>query len=363
MSESNPLQIDEEELQTPFVFVDTQAYVQHRFEWQGAAFKKLSEFGKSGVLRLLTTDITKREVQSNLLEAATEARDRLAKFGPILDQLDVPRPLDELSDAHAALCKKFDEFLKSVKAIELQAPTDAKGILDDYFARKPPFGLGKKKSEFPDAFVVAALKEWCKKSGNIAYVISRDPDWLSCCSPKGPLVHLGSIQELLSLAVVKHDIRQKLISAVTGNASLVESISRKLADFKLAQRYGTDLELDDTSVDNVSVLNVNILDNKGSYFLVEIEVEAVLSGEVRYEVTDHVMTFRGEDIQRGTGYASFNSPQYVYAEVELNFDVSDPDSLEMESVSIFPTEFEVELDRFSRRNSASLPREVRITIR
>jgi hypothetical protein len=50
-------------------------------------------------------------------------------------------------------------FFQDSEAEEIELPKSAlKQVLDLYFARRPPFGEGKKKSEFPDAFVLEALK-------------------------------------------------------------------------------------------------------------------------------------------------------------------------------------------------------------
>jgi hypothetical protein len=48
------------------VFIDTEAFRQAQFDWNGKALSKLVQFAKEGHLRLLTTDITKREVRSHL---------------------------------------------------------------------------------------------------------------------------------------------------------------------------------------------------------------------------------------------------------------------------------------------------------
>ena len=56
-----------------------------------------------------------------------------------------------------------------------------------YFGQKPPFGRGKKKSEFPDAFAVAALGAWCSKESSELYIVSGDADMRGACNENGPL--------------------------------------------------------------------------------------------------------------------------------------------------------------------------------
>lgn len=51
-------------------------------------------------------------------------------------------------------------------------------IFEKYFNSIPPFSTGKKKSEFPDAFVIEAAKQYLSEHTNeILLVVSKDSDW------------------------------------------------------------------------------------------------------------------------------------------------------------------------------------------
>ncbi len=64
-----------------------------------------------------------------------------------------------------------------------------------------PFGDGKKKAEFPDAFVISALTAWSTENDEPVYVISEDPDLRSVCGDDGPLIHVPSLAAFLELAL------------------------------------------------------------------------------------------------------------------------------------------------------------------
>jgi hypothetical protein len=166
---------NDKDLKTHYAFLDTQAYSEHRFDWSGKAMEKLAEFAKSGVLKLLTTEVTKREVRSQLSELVAELQDRIQKSRPILQQLGLVHSIADANAATESLFERFEDFLKRSRAKTLPIPSDATSTLNDYFDRRPPFGQRKKKTEFPDAFVIAALHEWCESSGHSVYIISRDP--------------------------------------------------------------------------------------------------------------------------------------------------------------------------------------------
>jgi hypothetical protein len=106
-------------LLTKFVFIDTQAFRRARADWDGRTLPKLIEFAKQGQLRLLVTDVTVREVKSQLQELLAEARSSLVKHSGVLKQLGASLAIDRVLDQATALSTleaAFDEFLKLAKA-------------------------------------------------------------------------------------------------------------------------------------------------------------------------------------------------------------------------------------------------------
>jgi hypothetical protein len=74
-------------LRTKHVFIDTQAFRKARFDWDGRSLSKLTEFAKQGHLRVLVTDVTIREVRSQLRDVLAEAQSAVVKHSAILAQL------------------------------------------------------------------------------------------------------------------------------------------------------------------------------------------------------------------------------------------------------------------------------------
>src|SRR5262245_1029800 len=79
----------EPDLRTPFVFIDTQAFVENGLDWESKHLKRLKELAQAGALRLVTTTVTKREVSERLAEKLREASAALRKVEPILRQLRI----------------------------------------------------------------------------------------------------------------------------------------------------------------------------------------------------------------------------------------------------------------------------------
>lgn len=92
---------------------------------------------------------------------------------------------------------------------------DAGGVFADYFARRPPFGKGKKKSEFPDSFAMKALLRHAQSEKCKIAVISEDGDWKKACIDNSELIHCPSIEQVVDYcqkaeAVHHNEIRQLL---------------------------------------------------------------------------------------------------------------------------------------------------------
>jgi hypothetical protein len=155
------------QLRTKYVFIDTQAFRKARFHWSGRLLSKVAEFAKQGQLRLLVTDVTVGEVKSQLEELVTEANSSLLKHAGMLEQLGASVAIERVRDqaaALSALAAAFDQFLRETDAVNVPLISDVKGVLDDYFARRPPFS-SKKKAEFPDAISIASVRFMLLASG------------------------------------------------------------------------------------------------------------------------------------------------------------------------------------------------------
>ncbi len=67
----------------------------------------------------------------------------------------------------------FDEKLVKAKCLIF----NIKKIFDCYFADTFPFSAGEKKHEFPDAFALISIEEWCIEQDKRCYVFSKDTDF------------------------------------------------------------------------------------------------------------------------------------------------------------------------------------------
>lgn len=185
------------------VFIDTEVFDHHSRDFQSANLRALRRLGSSGEINLFLTEITEHEVRAHIDSDAKDAFKRLQNYKRMSRAVKrvLPDPKLEPEDEGAIqkdLQKDFDEFMRDAKIEILSVDGVPAGpIFKKYFEQKPPFGDKNKKSEFPDAFALAALEVWCKAKSTKIYVVSGDSDWKRACNANPDLLHVERLDELL----------------------------------------------------------------------------------------------------------------------------------------------------------------------
>ena len=340
-------------LQTKFVFIDTQVFRKARFDWKGRSLSKLVEFAKQSHLRLLVTDVTAREVKSQLREILTETNSSITKHSGILEQLGASVAVERLRDQAAALGAleaAFDEFLKSTRALHVPLVSEVKGILDDYFSLRPPFSA-KKKSEFPDAISISSIRQWCEKNKSMAYIVSADPDLRDCCSEAGPLFYAESIEQIISKATVSQELHDSLEKALRESEYLSERLAEEIKGSEVNIRrwsmFGRGIAIEAAKIDDVysvNVISLSVLEQDGLTFICEPEVEVEIGLEIDIEIDGRYGYGGPEDYEpTRSERISITKTDYFYPEVIVHF-VSSTGELEFKSISLGIQSVETSLD-------------------
>lgn len=271
------------------VFLDTEVFVESNFAFDSARLKAISEDAAHGRFRLLSSDLTLREIRANILEHLSAAAN--AKPSPILRNFTSPEVLSRIKelDVHALseeLGSKLDSYLRRSRAVVLQIrPEDLNSVLDDYFSRKPPFGRGKNKAEFPDAFVLSSLRDWCREGGKVA-VVSKDAGVKAACCDSPDLVHFSTIEsfyELLNSSDVRAAISRETILRLKSRVLELAREQLESLSFFVAGHEG---EVDSAEVRSVEFegedIEVLSVDELSSTALVEVTLEYM--AEISYPV-------------------------------------------------------------------------------
>jgi hypothetical protein len=298
----------------------------------------------------VVTDITIGEVKSQLRELLAEASSALIKHNGIMEQLGASAAIESVRDQKNALSTPetaFDTFLKRTKAVNVPLISDVKPVLEDYFARRPPFST-KKKSEFPDAISIASVRSWCQQHDSTAYIVSEDPDLRECCSEAGPLFHVGSVAEIISQATVSQEVHDALEKALGASEYLSDRLIEEIKNIDIEfSRHGSDergaivaARID--GVHSINVTSLNVFEQQGETFTCEPEIEAEISLDIDVEVEGGLRELtRRYSVSR-------TRVEYFYPEVIAHFEPSSG-NLEFESVSLGFQRVRVSIDDIEGR--------------
>jgi hypothetical protein len=172
----------------------------------------LKELVTSYRLVLHTTDITLLEVRRQIRERVL-ARQRelstiekdLARWHKSAPKAAPKRTIEFDAEALSIeLFHKFERFLRlECKALVHTAVAVAPAqVFETYFDRKPPFD-GEDSKEFPDGFVLEALRQWCREESDRIYVVTRDQPMTRAVLADQRLLPLKDIHELLGRAAAE----------------------------------------------------------------------------------------------------------------------------------------------------------------
>jgi hypothetical protein len=165
---------------------------------------------------------------------------------------------------------------------------DAEDILKLYFEKKPPFGDGKKKAEFPDALSLLSLQSHLENNEKI-YVISDDGDLRAYCEAESQFIQLDTLDHLLDIYnqntqhtnVLSEHVKNYFIQ---NDENLKRRITEYLEDCKVYNSSSwEDAFVDDgLMVNNIGNINPSILtinDEKSLIsFNFDVEFEVTVTG-------------------------------------------------------------------------------------
>lgn len=263
------------------VYIDASTYRSLQFDWSGRWFSGLADLAKRSLIRVVVTDLTRREVTGLMRETWAETNKAVQKSVVLLRQLGHGPALDALADEEACVAKMnagFDAWLRECRVFVCKEEADMAIILDDYFARLPPFGGGAKKAEFPDALVMSSLRRWASSFKRSLYVVANDGDLEKCCEPGGPFIFARTVREILSHGTASARIHEAVLTAAKRSVWL-------------ADRLGDDAEGLDVQISRGYVGGARV----------DVEVRTVkLDG---FDVTDLVIDTLVEDTVSATVFA------------------------------------------------------------
>ena len=327
----------------PRVFLDTEVFIRENFNYKSTRFKSLMSLASAGRIKVFLTDLTFREIEASIrshVDGAASVKPKavlknsdLPGVKALFGKLDVALIQDELVG-------QFSEYLKVAKVTVLDVPASVlPPVLDAYFGRQPPFGSGKNKAEFPDAFVLETLREWCAQEKSDLAVVSPDKGVKTACEREEAFHHFDDLAAYLDALFASEEalsayVREMILEA---HRSIFDKAKEEFAG------QGAFLADEDGDVSDLELTDVELGKEPGDLDIVSLdphhaEVELAASMIFRCELSykdpdtgiwdneDRVLVFQ-DDIEK-TVTRDIEGPIVV----RVGFNRLDPHSFRVERV-------------------------------
>lgn len=278
-------------LETRKVFIDTQSFVKAGLHFDGPAFRSFRKYCEGNELFHISTSVVEREVKSKIESSVKDAIGAIQTFrrkARLLSSLDdetIKGFFKEISDEviYQKSEEVFDDFMNSCSTEIVEADSiDAEELLSLYFNRNPPFGDGKKKSEFPDAISVLSLKSYLQDEEKI-YVVSDDGDLKTYCDEEPNFISVESLDKLLDIYTTHTSLRHEQVRQyfIENEESIKQKVTEFLEDCDV---YNSSTWEDAEVDDGLSVLNLGNIEPSVLYIDDE-ESQITFDIDVEFEVT------------------------------------------------------------------------------
>lgn len=274
-------------LETRKVFIDTQSFVKAGLHFDGPAFKSFRKYCEQKELFHVSTSVVEREVKSKIELSVKDAISAIQTFrrkARLLSPLDdekIKGLFEDISDED--IYKKseevFDDFMNACATDTVKANGfNAEELLSLYFDKMPPFGDGKKKSEFPDAISILSLKSHLEDDEKI-YVISDDGDMKTYCDSDPKFISIESLDKLLDIYTTHTNVRYEQVKQyfIINEVSIKQKVTEFLEECEVYNSSTwKDAEVDDgltvTSLGDIDP-SVLYIDDEESQITFDIDVE------------------------------------------------------------------------------------------
>jgi hypothetical protein len=277
-------------LQTRNVFIDTEFFVKAGLEFSSRTIESFKDICSDGELNHITSTIVVREVDGKISDHIREALNGVKDFrrkakilthstDAAISGLFAQFDKDDV-ESHAL--QVFADFLDESNTTVLDlSKVDPDEIIRMYFEREAPFQEGKKKTEFPDAFTMLALKGHLRGQEEI-YVVSEDKDLIAFCVANPRFIIIESLSKLLDLYNAhdqeRSDFIKNLIEAEKNmiNEEIVNQVQS--ADIYNSSTW-EDAEVESLTVSEVSDFEPSIIhiDDESCQISFDVEVKYLVT--------------------------------------------------------------------------------------
>ena len=283
-------------LQGKFVFIDTNIFEGLSFDWKNIKLDLLKRAcGEKGI-KLLVPELAKQEVEARIIKQLKKAKSMLMDSHrqvyskcKILNALPQIKFSYEHEESKIVLIEAFNEYLNGCSAHKIPNTTKYNDeIFNMYFDGKAPFRANKKIGEFPDAFMLFSLIEYCRNERVRVSIVSGDKGVTEFANSQEEMQAFDSLDKYLEamtwtyeteLPELSEDAYGLLIEAIESEANdRLEGISvivEDVAEYDIYVNGVKDIVLKDARLISLDLKNEHEV---CSTFAIDIVCDLLLEG-------------------------------------------------------------------------------------
>lgn len=283
--------------------MDSNIIISAKYNFNGGALKSLKQYCDGGAATLYASDIVINEINKHI-EGDAQIVARQAKNavrqGVIYNALGdkVCEKIEKvILSSPQRLLDSFKRYIKNAIKIKYN-DISVIDLFNDYFSNREPFESAKeKKSEFPDAAIIASIKKRVnsKSINGTLYVITDDNGWHQALKGVKDVVVYKSLKEVLDeISKEQKQLYETIINYATENIAKVKS---KVEDWLCFFDWTTEIERNsyiecdeiiDTEVEvkKLKVESVDYINNKDGY--ADVTLSGYANIKVEFDYIDHL---------------------------------------------------------------------------
>lgn len=268
-------------------FLDTSVLDGQQYNFASSALAAFVPVAREKHLIFLLPDPTKREVMRHINErsaAALQALEDARRRAPFLKKWQhFPHAPDNKWNSdwevRRVATEEWNQFVRQFPVKELDYESvRLNTVMNWYEKARAPFGSGKKRKEFPDAFAIAALAEYAQQTKTYVAVLAEDQDFKSACEYFPYLLYFPSLAALTELLLADEETIEKARDLVLKYQDMVEEAATEEAESLSFYIHG-EAEIEESSTGSVSIKDLHVVG------LGNRECTIAFEATVSYEVT------------------------------------------------------------------------------
>ncbi len=272
------------------VFIDTSVFIRNNFLFKrNEKLAELTNLHYEGKINVFLTEITYKEVISNITEKMQKATQKLKTSDCIIlkNFIKSYNMLTNCNNCVERVIKDFEQYIKQTGIIIINIDKNlTQAVFNKYFNLEPPFSE-KKKYEFPDAFTLETIENWCIKNNTKTYFVSDDVDCKDFAEKSNNIKCLTSLSELIN--IVRSDYEEnykKFIDSFENNIDLIKATIFEYLFLQKETAYNIDFsnctDIPESSIKNYKILSIKPEDK---IIILEKSIREITDSTALYEVS------------------------------------------------------------------------------